>query len=292
MSLASIAGAVGRPIQQTFPVLLASIVSCVVIAGWLERDEEFVTPDSGTGYWLGIYGSIAMLSLLIYSLRKRYKSARVIGTIPFWFRTHMMLGIIGPVLILFHANFKLGALNSNVAFFSMLIVAISGVVGRYIYSKIHMGLHGRKARARELVTEAEKLRKELGQEIQAAAFVSQQLTAFSKGIENKVPRSALESLYTGAIITARARRLRRNLIWESRRLIHVEAKQMRWSRSQRRGRQKRIEDIVRRYSATVRKAGQLAFFERLFSLWHVLHLPLFFLMLLAGIVHVWAVHHY
>ncbi|WP_315705933.1 MULTISPECIES: pyridine nucleotide-disulfide oxidoreductase [unclassified Bradyrhizobium] len=274
------------------PILLTVIVCCAVGVGWLQRDEEYVTPDSGTGYWLGIYGSLAMLSLLVYSLRKRFKSMRLIGSIPFWFRTHMLLGIFGPVLILFHANFKLGALNSNVAFFAMLIVAISGVIGRYIYGKIHLGLHGRKAHVKELLAEAEAMRADLGQDMKAAAFVSQQLSAFSKGLENKVPRTALGSLRTGAIITARTRRFRHDVVTEARRLVRAEAKGARWSWSERRRRQKRIENVVRRYAAAVRKAAELTFFERLFSLWHIFHLPLFFLMLLAGIVHVWAVHHY
>ncbi|UFZ03709.1 pyridine nucleotide-disulfide oxidoreductase [Bradyrhizobium ontarionense] len=268
------------------------LVVGVIGVGWLQREEEYVTPGSGTGYWLGIYGSIAMLSLLTYSMRKRFKSLRGIGSVPFWFRTHMLLGVIGPVLILFHANFKLGALNSNVAFFAMLIVAISGVIGRYIYSKIHMGLHGGKARVKELLAEAEAMRMELGQEIQAASFVSRELTAFSKGLDNRVPRTALGSLRTGAIIAARTRRLRVNVTAEARRLIRAEGKRARWSWSERRRREKRIDETVRRYAAAVRKAAEMTFFERLFSLWHVLHLPLFFLMLLAGLVHVWAVHHY
>lgn len=292
MSGATKARTGGNPLRQIVPILLTVIVCGAVSVGWLQRDEEYVTPDSGTGYWLGIYGSLAMLSLLVYSLRKRFKSMRLIGSIPFWFRTHMLLGIFGPVLILFHANFKLGALNSNVAFFAMLIVAISGVVGRYIYGKIHLGLHGRKAHVKELLAEAEAMRADLGQDMKAAAFVSQQLSAFSKGLENKVPRTALGSLRTGAIITARTRRFRHDVVTEARRLVRAEAKGARWSWSERRRRQKRIENVVRRYAAAVRKAAELTFFERLFSLWHIFHLPLFFLMLLAGIVHVWAVHHY
>lgn len=292
MSGATKARTGGNPLRQIVPILLTVIVCGAVGVGWLQRDEEYVTPDSGTGYWLGIYGSLAMLSLLVYSLRKRFKSMRLIGSIPFWFRTHMLLGIFGPVLILFHANFKLGALNSNVAFFAMLIVAISGVVGRYIYGKIHLGLHGRKAHVKELLAEAEAMRADLGQDMKAAAFVSQQLSAFSKGLENKVPRTALGSLRTGAIITARTRRFRHDVVTEARRLVRAEAKGARWSWSERRRRQKRIENVVRRYAAAVRKAAELTFFERLFSLWHIFHLPLFFLMLLAGIVHVWAVHHY
>ncbi|MGJ4960206.1 pyridine nucleotide-disulfide oxidoreductase [Bradyrhizobium sp. HKCCYLRH2015] len=292
MSRAAVARASGNPLRGTIPVVITVIVLGAIALGWLQKEEEYITPGSGTGYWLGIYGSVAMLSLLAYSMRKRFKSLRGIGSVPFWFRTHMLLGVIGPVLILFHANFQLGALNSNVAFFTMLIVAISGVVGRYIYGKIHMGLHGGRARVKELLAEAEAMRTELGQEMQAVSFVSRELAAFSKGLDNRVPRTALGSLRTGAVIAARTRRLRANVVAEARRLIRAEAKRARWSWSERRRREKRIEEVVRRYAAAVRKAAELTFFERLFSLWHVLHLPLFFLMLLAGVVHVWAVHHY
>lgn len=293
--MVSVTRTVQSPREQAalvFPVLIAVITTGAVAAGWLQRDEEYLTPGSGTGYWLGIYGSMAMLLLLIYSFRKRRKSARVIGTVPFWFRTHMLLGIFGPVLILFHANFKLGALNSNVAFFAMLIVAASGVIGRYIYRKVHVGLYGRRAQVKELLAAADALRDDLGQDMRAAVVVAQRMKAFSDSIEAKVPTSALGSLGGGAVIAARARRLRINLIAETRTLIRNEGRATGWSRSQRRAQQKRIERVIRLYAASVRKAAQLAFFERLFALWHVLHLPLFFLMLLAGIVHVWAVHHY
>jgi hypothetical protein len=44
--------------------------------------------------------------------------------------------------------------------------------------------------------------------------------------------------------------------------------------------------------ATLRKYSQLSAFERLFGLWHVVHFPLFIVMVLAAIVHVIAVHAY
>jgi hypothetical protein len=280
------------PIARVFPVVAALMVASVLAAGWMERDEEYLTPDSGTGYWLGIYGSLAMLFLLVYSFRKRNKAARVIGSIRFWFRTHMMLGVIGPVLILFHSNFRLGPLNSNVALFAMLTVAISGAIGKYIYGKIHMGLYGRKALAKEILAEAEELKQYLGEEMQAAVFVSGELNAFSDSIKDKTPTSALGSLWAGAIMAVRARLLRARLVSEARRLIRIEGEALGWSWRQRRERQAKVTNVVRLYSAAVLKAAELAFYERLFALWHVLHLPLFFLMLLAGIVHVWAVHHY
>ena len=289
---AQIAHYITSPITRIFPIVTAIMVMTAVVAGWLERDEEYLTPDTGTGYWLGIYGSAAMLLLLVYSFRKRAKSARLLGSIPFWFRTHMLLGVIGPLLILFHANFKLGPLNSNVALFAMLIVALSGVVGKFLYGKIHMGMYGNKAHANEILAEADELKKYLGEEMQAAAFVSKELNAFSETIKDKSPTSALGSLWAGAIIAIRTRTLRTRVASEARRLIRTEGRSLGWSWRQRREAQKKLTTVVRLYCAAVRKAAELAFFERLFALWHVLHLPLFFLMLLAGTVHVWAVHHY
>ena len=49
--------------------------------------------------------------------------------------------------------------------------------------------------------------------------------------------------------------------------------------------------VARRLGAASRVATFQAY-ERLFSLWHVLHLPLFFMLIIAGIVHVIAVHVY
>ena len=49
--------------------------------------------------------------------------------------------------------------------------------------------------------------------------------------------------------------------------------------------------VDRRIAATRRVAGFEAY-ERLFSLWHALHLPLIFILLVAGVVHVIAVNVY
>jgi hypothetical protein len=59
----------------------------------------------------------------------------------------------------------------------------------------------------------------------------------------------------------------------------------------RRERRAAREMVDRRIDAS-RKVAEFASYERLFSLWHVLHLPLFFMLLIAGIVHVISVHVY
>jgi hypothetical protein len=42
----------------------------------------------------------------------------------------------------------------------------------------------------------------------------------------------------------------------------------------------------------MRQVAQLSFYERVFSMWHVFHMPLFILMVISALVHVLAVHMY
>jgi hypothetical protein len=49
---------------------------------------------------------------------------------------------------------------------------------------------------------------------------------------------------------------------------------------------------LERYLASTARAEAFTFYERMFSLWHFLHLPLFFILVLAAVAHVIAVHLY
>ena len=277
---------------KVVPLFVTGVVAVLLVLGWLGREEEYLTPKSGLGYWLGIYGSTAMLLLLIYSVRKRARAMRWLGPIPLWFRVHMLLGIAGPVLIMFHANFELGSLNSNVALLTMLVVAASGIVGRYLYTKIHMGLYGRKAEAKEILAEAESLRQSLGHELEAANYIAEELNSFSKRVTEKPPTGLFSSLWSGGVLSVQTRVMQVRLLRETRRLIRVEGQKRGWSRRERSKRLARISEIIRTLFRAVLKAAEFAFYERLFALWHIFHLPLIFLMVLAAIVHVWAVHQY
>jgi len=130
----------------------------VIYLGWRLPTERYITPDTGLGYILGIVGGSLMLLLLLYSARKRFRWLKFMGSLSKWFEVHMAFGVLGPICILYHSNFSLGATNSNVALFCMLTVASSGLVGRYFYSHIHYGLYGRKMSLGELQQNAERLR--------------------------------------------------------------------------------------------------------------------------------------
>lgn len=270
---------------------LTLIAAVAVIAiGWRSPTTAYLSPQSGIGYALGIIGGSMMLVLLVYPLRKRFRILRFIGTVPKWFRAHMILGVVGPVCILFHSNFSLGATNSNVALFCMLVVAGSGIVGRFLYSKIHHGLYGRKASLEELQARAAALKGHetvlpiLPELMARLDREERRLLAFGRG-----GPAALIAPFVIALRAAGARRRIRAYVRTAVRAAATTSATLAAERP-------RIERIASEYAERrVRASRQVAefrVFEWLFSLWHVLHIPLFFMLLAAGIVHVIAVNVY
>ncbi len=273
----------------TIPVTFGIAVIAVLCIGWLDRDDNGLTPESGLGYWLGIAGSGLMILLLLYPLRKRIRMPRAFGSVAFWFRAHMILGILGPVLIVLHADFRLGSINSNVAFAAMLVVAISGVVGRYLYGKIHVGLYGRKAEVREILADADALKRIVGNDLSVGDRLVAELNAFAqRGVA--APKGVLDGLFLLPVLSGHAIVMRTRLMREARATIASEGRRLGWSRRARRRQLALMEDHISLYVLTVKKAAALAFYDRLFGLWHVFHLPLFILLVIAAIVHVFAAH--
>jgi hypothetical protein len=229
-----------------------------------------------------------MLLLLLYPLRKRMRSLRLIGTVPFWFRAHMILGVCGCVLVLWHANFHLGSINSNVALAAMLVVAASGIVGRYLYGKIHHGLYGRRAMVQEILADAEALKGIIQARLPVADRALSQLNALAQ-LGAAAPEGILAGLIFWPMLSWRGTLVRTRLIADARRAIAIEGRRLGQSRRLMRRRLAAVAELVSLHVVAVKKAATLGFYERLFSLWHFLHVPLFFLLVVATITHVFAV---
>ena len=101
------------------------------------------------GLLLGMVGAGMMVVLLLYSVRKRVKALRRAGPIARWLDIHIYLGVVGPLLIILHTAFKVGGLVA-LSFWSMIAVALSGVVGRFLYLHIPRTRAGEELSLREL----------------------------------------------------------------------------------------------------------------------------------------------
>ncbi len=280
-----------RATRIRWPLVWGVITTVLLIWGALSHLDLYITPQRGLGYWLGIIGGSMMVLLLIYSARKRVSWLRWMGSMPVWFDIHMSLGVVGPMLVLFHSGFHLGATNSNVALISMLLVAGSGVVGRYIYTRIHLKLDGLEDTLDDLRSTAERLRSQTTS------------TPFLPGLFDLLDREEKRLMYPAKSAIGR--------------FLHLFTADTRLFLARRRT-HRAIDDAVRRAlnddaDMVVRQAQRIAkvskiyasrrldagrrvteykTYTQLFSLWHVLHIPLFFMLLVAGIVHVIAANVY
>jgi hypothetical protein len=270
-----------------FHLLVLLLVYCC----WKYDSHLYITPEQGAGYALGIAGGTMMLLLMLYPLRKHARWAQGFGPVRHWFRGHMLLGILGPVCILLHCNFRLGSINGNVALFSMLLVAGSGLVGRYIYSKVHYGLYGRKADLAELGSDAAMARTELGPVFREVPGMKDRLQRIEE-MAVTTRTGILSCLVNMLVISTRSYWCLLVSLSELRRFFNSPAVRERLTRDQRRHYHSKARYYLRTFLYTVRKVAGFSFFVRLFSMWHILHMPLFVMLLIAGIVHVYAVHMY
>jgi hypothetical protein len=261
--------------------------TAVLLVGWVVPLRDYITPRSGLGYWLGIVGGSLMLALLIYPARKRIPSLAVIGSAVWWFRFHMVLGVAGPLCILYHCGYKTGATNSNVALWSMIIVAGSGIVGRYLYSRIHYGLYGNKATLDEFRRQATNLKVDGSGAGRLLPGLGPRLDAAEKRVAIDIPLVPKASTSWIMWLVGRVQMrifIKRTLRAAARSSLAI---------SEHRA---ALLAAAIRYSdarlGTARRVAEFHSCERLFSLWHILHLPLFGMLFVAGIVHVIAVNIY
>jgi hypothetical protein len=267
-----------------------ALVVAIIAGAWSVRDENLIRAEVGLGYWLGIAGGSLMLLLLVYPIRKRFKALARLGSVRFWFRTHMIFGILGPLLVLLHSNFTLGSLNGRVALFCTLIVASSGILGRYLYAKIHYGMYGHKATLESLQADMTPGGSESGG-LPVVALISERLRPYERKVLSR-SRRVLPSVAGIALAPLTVFRIRRRLKRELGALVDERLDGTPALRDHR----SRVLDSALTYLdkrlETYRKFAQLRGCERLFSLWHLVHFPLFLVMVGAAIVHVVAVHAY
>lgn len=268
-----------------------SLTTIAVGIGWLLRDRNLLSAEVGPGYWLGIIGGSMMLALLLYPLRKRLRALQFLGDTQSWFRWHMILGVLGPVLVLFHSNFQLGSFNSQVALYCMLLVAGSGVIGRHFYARIHRGLYGRKHTLGELHEElSQSLEKSRG-----LATILPKLTARLNTLAAEVQGDSI----TGTLGIRRCMLwwARQNFLWLSLRVTAYRELRLQAALSPAIARdlprlKKTCANYIRGFVRLTSHVAQFTLYERMFSLWHILHMPFFLMMIISALLHVLAVHMY
>jgi hypothetical protein len=248
-------------------------------------------PGAGFGYAIGIIGAVMMLLMLLYPLRKHARWMHSWGPLRYWFMLHMIFGIGGPVLVLFHSTFHVKSSNAAISLYSMLLVAISGVIGRFIYRRIHNGLYGRKSTLEGLQKDVSCNQQQLSAILQEAPAIADKMKQFYDTATNwSTSQSA--RLWKFMTLSLQRRKLVKRCSEELRHAVDSMAEVKGWDRYEREQHWGEASDKVRCYLEAVQQAAQYSQYERLFRWWHILHTPFVWMLGISAIVHVVAVNMY
>src|SRR5919112_1584129 len=114
--------------RRIFIVLLAGTSASY----YYYSQKEFPHGGSTWGLGYGIAGTALILLLAFFGIRKRWYRSRF-GTLEQWLQSHIYLGILALVILLFHTG---GRFNDKVAVATLILVAVvvvSGIIGAVLY---------------------------------------------------------------------------------------------------------------------------------------------------------------
>ena len=197
-----------------------------------------------------------LFGVSIYIARKRYNFMAKFLRLKYLLEFHIFLCVMGPILILFHTAFKFGGIVS-IAFWSMVAVVLSGVIGRFIYIQIPRTIEGRELTLNEVKETKTDLTKVLHEKFKLEDGVVQLFINFTNdeaSTEQKTSLTKLRSLLRGQNVPIEERKV--------------------------------ILKMVRNERSLARKIGRLETMQKLFKYWHVVHLPFALIMLVIVIIHV------
>src|SRR4029077_950672 len=103
--------------------------------------HPWLKPSGYVGQSAGLLALTLFLFLWLYPLRKKYRWLAFTGAISRWLNAHVLAALALPLLVAVHAAWRFGGVI-GLGFWSMMVVWLSGIVGRYIYARIPRGRAG------------------------------------------------------------------------------------------------------------------------------------------------------
>jgi hypothetical protein len=240
--------------------------------------------SSGTiGLKLGFLSVGMFACLFVYPLRKRIKCLANIGKTKHWLNFHILIGITTPLVVTFHTTFRTHGL-AGLAYWTMIAVAVSGFVGKYVYAKIPRRRNSVALSMAELEAQAASLAATLED---ATLFRAEDLAPLVA-----VPSpEAVRSMNLPALLWTMLRidltrpllvgRLRRRVLHGSQRIVTLGG----LLASHDCGLES-VVSIVRRQSRLRVAIAFLDRTERVFHLWHVVHRPFSITFVVLIAVHI------
>jgi len=245
--------------------------------------HQLLRPSGTIGVKLGMVGVLMFFLIYLYPLRKKWGWLGRMGNSRHWLDFHIVLGTAAPVIVAFHASFKFGNI-AGMAFYSMLMVTLSGFVGRYLYAHIPRGLSAAELSMKEIQEKEESLRKELAEQKATYGFSVDALA------ELPSPAQVAKTPLIASLLSMFVLDIKRPFKTSMLRL--QQAGFIPWVFS---GfgvfstRDKRLERAIVLAQAQSSLSQSIAFLsrtQRIFQLWHVIHRPFSYAFAILAILHI------
>jgi hypothetical protein len=227
-------------------------------------------PSGTVGLRLGMLGLLLFCIMFLYPVRKHVKWLASFGKTRHWLDFHVVIGITAPILVTYHAAFKLGGLI-GVAYWIMVAVAVSGFAGRYIYGQIPRSLNTAQLSLAELQTQSANLADQLSsQNLFRQEDLAPLMRIPSPAEVRAMPLLAMlwKMLKMDLARPLRVSRLRRRVLTGPEYLTTLGGLL--------RSSHREVEEIVSRVREQSWLRAKMVFLDRvmgIFHLWHVIHRP-------------------
>lgn len=249
----------------------------------LSPKHAYLKPSGAIGLRLGMFGVLLFLFIYLYPLRKKWAWLGRQGSSRRWLDFHVLLGLVAPVVITFHSSFKFSGI-AGIAYWIMVVVALSGVVGRYIYAQIPRSLNF----AELSLQEAQEQSQRLATQLKNAGILS------ARDIDGLLRLPDLKRVQSISLIGVlwrmllfdigfplRVWRLRQKMLWSQRKW---------WSLvGLGRGQNPVLEraiSMAREQTLLTKKILFLSKSHRMLHLWHVIHRPFSYSFAVLASIHV------
>jgi hypothetical protein len=240
------------------------------------RHEDFWTlkPGGTRGHLFGVIGSSLMVVMLVYSVRKRARFLRNAGRLRSWLDFHIFCGIIGPLLVILHSSFKVQGLVA-LSFWSMIAVALSGVLGRYLYLQIPRTRAGDELTLAQVEDQRRELTRHLRDDLQVPEGALREIDEIAQG--RVAPQAPLLLLlfrlpWSSVAMRWRLRSFRQRLRGDLRNAPRPLLRE--------------VTRAVRQKAMLERRLVLWNRLQQLFHYWHVFHKPFAIVMYLFMVVHI------
>ncbi len=240
-------------------------------------------PSGSIGLKLGFLGFAIFLGIFLYPLRKAWPWLGQQGSARHWLDIHVMLGITAPFIIAFHSSFKFRGF-AGIAFWIMVAVSLSGVIGRYLYSQIPRSLNAAELSMRELQELQEKLAQQLDQQNLLPQADIRSLLKLPSQEQVDSMLAPISLVYMMLLDVARAfqiAKLRRHALSFGEQVSTLGG----FLKTKNRDLERAIF-MAREEAATAKRVLFLKRSQQVFHLWHVVHKPFSYTFALLALIHI------